>query len=134
MLMRGRGGNPATGADRRDAGRYALAVLIFGLLAASAVGLFRQDALGLAVPTVITGVVGAAGAAVVGVAAHRRPDARVQRTARVVMTIAAGAVAVTGVVLAPKGMDRGFVIGVAALLAVLLAAFALFAGPSRRPG
>ncbi len=127
-----RSGRPGNGADRRGVALYILAVLIFGLLAASGVDLLRKDAPGLAVPFLIAGVAGAAGAVVVAGAIYWRPTIRVQRTARAAMALTAVAVAGTGVALAPGGMDRGFVIGVAALLAVLLAVFALLAGPARR--
>jgi hypothetical protein len=41
-------------------------------------------------------------------------------------------VVISGVLLAPGGMDRGFVIGVAVLLAVALALFALLSGDRPR--
>ncbi|WP_203784708.1 hypothetical protein [Paractinoplanes rishiriensis] len=99
--------------------RYAAAIVIFGLLAASAVG--ARD---LLVPTVLTGLAGALGAAIIGVA-----GARPQRAARIGMTAAAVVVVLSGVAFAPDGDERGFVIGVAAFYALLLAAFALVAGP-----
>lgn len=126
-------GEPQT-ADRRGVALYALAVLIFGLLAASGANLLRDDAPGLAVPFLIAGVAGAVGAVVVARAIYWRPVARVQRRARAAMAFAAVAVAASGVAFAPGGIDRGFVIGVAGLLAVLLAMFALLAGPTRRQG
>ena len=119
-------------ADRRGVIRYALAVLVFGLLAGSGADAFRQDAPALAAPMLITGLAGAVGAAVIAAAVYWRPDTRVQRAARLAMLMAAVAVALTGVASAPDGAERGFVIGVAALLAVLLAAFALVATPTRR--
>lgn len=109
--------------------RYAAAVLVFGLLAAAGAQALPQDGPALAVPFLITGVAGAGGAAVIAVALHKGLHPRVQRITRLAMAVAAVAVAVTGVVFAPGGMDRGFVIGTAALLAVLLAAFAALAGP-----
>jgi hypothetical protein len=52
------------------------------------------------------------------------------------MAAAAVVVVAAGVMLAPHGMDRGFVISVASGLAVALALFALLAGdrPRTAPG
>jgi uncharacterized membrane protein YhaH (DUF805 family) len=48
------------------------------------------------------------------------------------MIVAAGAVVVTGIAMAPDGAERGFVIGVTAFLAVVLTVFPLVAVPARR--
>jgi hypothetical protein len=111
---------------------YVLAVLTFGALAVSAVDHLRQEGTGLGVPFLIAGVAGATGAAVVGAAIYWRLGARIRRATRTSMIIAAMAVAGTGVALAPDSTDHAFVIGAAALLALLLAGFALLAGPGRR--
>jgi hypothetical protein len=58
--------------------------------------------------------------------------AATQRSARLAMAAAAVVAFIAGVLLAPRGMDRGFAISVAAGLAVTLALFALFAGDSPR--
>jgi hypothetical protein len=111
---------------------YALAILTFGALAVSAVDHLRQEGTGLGVPFLIAGLAGAGGAAVVAAAIYWQLGARVRRATRTAMIVAAMAVAGTGVALAPDSTDHGFVIGAAALLAVLLAGFALLAGPVRR--
>jgi hypothetical protein len=49
------------------------------------------------------------------------------------MAAAAVVVLIAGVMLASQGMDRGFAISVAALLAAALALFALLAGDRPRP-
>jgi hypothetical protein len=108
----------------------------------------------MAVPFMVTGVAGAGGAAVIAVSVWRlqrgeagagaqgasgvriEPDpggaTAAQRTARLAMAAAAVVTFIAGVMLAPRGMDRGFVISVAAGLAVALALFALFAGDRPR--
>jgi hypothetical protein len=102
---------------------------------------------GLAVPFMVAGTAGGVGAAVIAVTVWRvqraeagagvrtgiRRSEATQRTVRFAMAAAAVAVLITGVVLAPQGMDRGFVISVAALLAAALALFALLAGDRPRP-
>jgi hypothetical protein len=105
--------------------RHLVAALVFGLLALSG----TQGTPALATPTLIAGAAGAAGSAVLFFAF--RP--RVQKAARIAMTVAAVAVVGTGIARAPDGEDRAFVIVVAAVLAALLAAFALVSGVRRRP-
>jgi hypothetical protein len=111
---------------------YALAILTFGALAVSAVDHLRQEGSGLGVPFLIAGVAGAGGATVVAAAIYWRLGARVRRATRTAMIVAAMAVAGSGIALAPDSTDHGFVIGAAALLAALLAGFALLAGPTPR--
>jgi hypothetical protein len=122
---------PLVGAYRRGVIRYALAALVFGLLALYGVNALRQDAPAVGVPLLVTGLAGALGAAVTAVAVCWWPESRVQRSACLAMLLASAAVVATGVALAPDGEERGFVIGVATFLAVLLAAFALAALPPR---
>jgi hypothetical protein len=131
--MRDREGH-LVGAHRRGVIRYVLAVLAFGLLALYGANALRQDAPAVGVPLLITGLAGALGAAATAAAARWRPESRVQRSVRLAMLLTSAAVVVTGVALAPDGEERGFVIGVAAFLAVLLAAFALAAAPPRASG
>lgn len=57
-----------------------------------------------------------------------RPAVRVEVAARVFLVLAATSVVAVGYPLAPTGMDRGFVLGVNAVLAGALALFALFTG------
>ena len=139
---------------RRSVALHGFAVVVFAMLALSGAGLAAQGAAALAVPFFVAGIAGAVGAAVIAVsvwrglagldgrgvrmepgpggaaAAERR--AAPQRTTRLAMAGAAVVVLVAGVLLAPSGIDRGFVIWVAALLAVALALFALLAGDRPR--
>jgi hypothetical protein len=108
---------------RRSVAIHTLAVVIFALLAVSGGG-------ALTVPFVITGLAGSIGAALIAVAVWRGHS--YQRTVRLAMAAAAVAVLITGVLLAPSGLDRTFVITVAIGLAALLALFALLAGDRPR--
>jgi hypothetical protein len=136
---------------RRSAAQHGIAVVVFAMLALSGVGAAGPGLYGLAVPFIVTGVAGAAGAAVIAVAVWRlqREEAGVlagpgirpggdagngaaQWTVRLAMVAAAVVALIAGVMLAPRGMDRGFVISVAAGLAVVLALFSLFAGDRPR--
>ncbi|MCP3787997.1 hypothetical protein NLX85_32025 [Micromonospora sp. A3M-1-15] len=117
----------------RDVPLHVLAVVIFGLLAWSGVVGLAQDVPALAVPSLIVGVAGAVRAlsAVTGLlpAAAGRAARRVARGATLLSAVAALA---TGLVLAPDGADRGFVIAVSAVLAAALAAYAVLGEPARR--
>jgi hypothetical protein len=115
--------------SRTSIAGYALAVLIFGLLAASGLDMFRNQVPALAAPFLLAGVAGVAGTVVTAVAVHWRPNVRVQRAAQAGMAVAAVAVAGVGVAVAPADAERSFAITVAALLAFLLAVFALVAAP-----
>jgi hypothetical protein len=127
---------------RRSAALHGLAVVTFTLLALSGTSAAALGLYGLAVPLIVTGAAGAAGAAVITVAVWRwqgvEPGTAVpagvtaQRTPRLVRAAAAVVVVISGVLLAPQGVDRGFVIWVAALLAAALALFALLAGERPR--
>lgn len=126
---------------RRSAWLHTLAVVIFSMLAWSGADLIARQAPALGVPFAIAGAAGSCGALVVVVTILRscsrpaplRRAARVaQAAARLSVAVAAVAVTVTGVALAPSGMDRGFVISVSVFLAVLLVAFAVFAGETPR--
>jgi hypothetical protein len=128
---------------RRGAALHGIAVAVFAMLALSGAGAAAQGLYGLAVPFVVAGTAGGVGAAVIavtlwreqrreaGAAATERSEAP-QRTVRLAMGAAAVVVLMAGVVLAPGGVDRGFVITVAALLAAALALFALLAGDRPR--
>ena len=116
---------------------HGLAVAVFALLGLSGAGVLATDALGLALPTVITGAGGSLGALVLTWLILRRragvavPQAvRVQQATRLSMALAALVAAAAGVAFAPDGVDRGFVITVSAVLAGALALFALLAGES----
>jgi hypothetical protein len=145
---------------RRSAAQHGIAVVVFAMLALSGIGAAAPGLYGLAVPFIVTGVAGAGGAAVIAVAVWRlqRQEAgaevldgagvhpgsvpggaaatgrneATQRTVRLAMAAAAVVALIAGVMPAPRGMDRGFVISVAAGLAVALALFALFAGDRPR--
>jgi hypothetical protein len=143
--------NPEQRRLRRSVAEHGIAVVVFAMLALSGVGVAVPGLYGLAVPFIVTGVAGAAGAAVIAVAVWRlqREEAGVlagpgirpggdagngaaQWTVRLAMVAAAVVALIAGVMLAPRGMDRGFVISVAAGLAVVLALFSLFAGDRPR--
>jgi hypothetical protein len=124
---------------RRSVAMHGVAVVVWSMLALSGAGAAAQGLYGLAVPFIVAGVAGGVGAALIAVAvsgsdgdAVIKRSLATQRIARRAMAAAAVIVLLTGVVLAPRGMDRGFVIVVAALLAVALALFALFAGDRPR--
>ena len=145
---------------RRSAGLHGIAVAVFALLAVSGVGFAGPGLYGLAVPFIVAGIAGAVGAAVIAVSVWRlqlgqvgadvrdgaggRPDSgrggvaatarseAPQRMVRLAMAAAAVVVVIAGVILAPRGMDRSFVISVAAGLGVALALFALLAGDRPR--
>jgi hypothetical protein len=145
---------------RRSAALHGFAVAVFALLALSGAGFAGPGLYGLAVPFIVAGIAGAGGAAVIAVtvwrwqrgatgagvrggagvcmdsvpggAAATEPSQAPQRTVRLAMAAAAVVVLIVGVMLAPQGMDRGFVISVAALLAAALALFALLAGDRPR--
>jgi hypothetical protein len=128
---------------RRSAALHGLAVAVFTLLALSGAATAGPGLYGLAVPFIVAGIAGGVGAAVIamtvwrsqrgeaGADATKRHEA-IQRTVRLAMAAAAVVVVIAGVLLAPRGMDRGFVISVAAGLAVALAMFALLAGDRPR--
>ncbi|MEU8612663.1 hypothetical protein AB0C29_32200 [Actinoplanes sp. NPDC048791] len=137
--------NPEQRRLRRSVVQHSIAVVVFAMLALSGVGAAGPGLYGLAVPFIVTGVAGAAGAAVIAVAVWRlqreqasdRPggatrNKTTQRTVRLAMVAAAVVALIAGWMLAPQGMDRGFVISVAAGLAVALALFSLFAGDRPR--
>lgn len=145
---------------RRSAAWHGIAVAVWGMLACSGAGFAAPGLFGMAVPFIVAGIAGAVGAAVIAVSVWRLqfeesgadvqegadvgtdsvPDGSAaikrieatQRTARLAMAAAAVVVLIAGVVLAPQGIDRGFVISVAAGLAVALALFALLAGDRPR--
>ena len=113
---------------------HLLAVVVFALLVWSGVTMLHPYAYGMGVPSLIVGAAGSVGSLVIAVSVWRgrtaAPGGRplVQTVTRLAMTAAAVAAVVAGVALAPGGMDRGFVIGVALFHAVLLAAYALVCG------
>ncbi|MEU4371585.1 hypothetical protein [Micromonospora chersina] len=116
----------------RDVPLHVLAVVLFGLLAWSGVVGLAQDVPALAVPSLIVGVAGAvrALATVTGLLPAGRTARRVARGATVLAAVAALA---AGLVLAPQGADRGFVVAVSAVLAAALAAYAVLGEPVRHP-
>src|SRR5690349_20476751 len=134
---------------RRSVALHGIAVVVFAMLAWSGVGFAAPGLYGMAVPFIVAGVAGGVGAAVIavtvwrlqleeavadvrdGAAATKRGEAT-QRTAGLAMAAAAVVVLIAGVMLAPQGMDRGFVISVATGLAAALASFALLAGDRPR--
>ncbi|RSM56541.1 hypothetical protein DMB66_34065 [Actinoplanes sp. ATCC 53533] len=145
---------------RRSAALHGIAVAVWAMLAWSGAGFVAPGLYGMAVPFIVAGIAGAWGATVIAVnvwrlqseepgadirdgagvrmdpvpddAAATRRIAAAQRTSRLAMAAAAVVVLIAGVMLAPQGMDRGFVISVAAGLAVALALFALLAGDRPR--
>jgi hypothetical protein len=153
--------NPEQRRLRRSAAMHGLAVAVWAMLAWSGAGFAAPGLFGMAVPFIVAGIAGTVGAAVIavnvwrlqfeesvadvrdgadvrmdsvpdGAAATKRIEAT-QRTTRLAMAAAAVVVLIAGVVLAPQGIDRGFVISVSAGLAVTLALFALLAGDRPRP-
>jgi hypothetical protein len=117
----------------RDVPWHVLALVIFGLLGWSGVVGLDQGVPALAVPSLIVGGAGAVRAflAVTGIL----PIATDPVTRRMVRAASVSAAAIalgTGFVLAPDGMDRGFVLGVNAVLAGALAAYAFLAEPASR--
>lgn len=116
----------------RGVSLHVLAGVVFGLLAWSGVVGLAQDVPALAVPSLIVGVAGAVRAlsTVTGLLPAGGPARRV---AGGVTLLAAVAALATGLVLAPHGTDRGFVIAVSAVLAAALAAYAVLGEPVRRP-
>ena len=118
---------------------HLLAAVVFALLVWSGVTMLDPYAYGMAVPSLIVGAAGLAGSLVIAASVWRwRTTSRggrssVQTVTRLAMTAAAVAAMVTGVVLAPGGMDRGFVIAVAVFHAMLLVAYALVCGYRPRP-
>ncbi|MFF5051681.1 hypothetical protein ACFY1S_00615 [Micromonospora sp. NPDC000663] len=147
---------------RRSAALHGIAVVVFAMLALSGASTVAPGLYGLAVPFIVAGTAGGIGAAVIAVSVWRAqrgetgadmresagvrmdsgPDGAAasnrtkapQLAIRRAMAAAAVVVLIAGVTLAPRGMDRGFVISVAALLAVALALFALLAGDRPRAG
>lgn len=115
----------------RDTPLHVLAVVIFGLLAWSGLAGLDREVAGLAVPSLILGLAGAARAvlAVTGILPATGPAAR-QAVRGILLLIAVVALA-AGYALAPTGMDRGFVIAVDAVLAGALAAYAFLGEPRR---
>ena len=120
------------GAVLRSVALHGAAVVVFGLLALSGAGAAAVGLWGLAVPFIVTGLAGATGAAVITMNVWRGQSEAPQRTARRAMAATAVVVLIAGLVLAPGGVDRGFVIAVAALLATALALFALLSGDRPR--
>ncbi|MEV6495070.1 hypothetical protein AB0M20_41585 [Actinoplanes sp. NPDC051633] len=133
---------------RRSVALHGFAVAVFAMLALSGAGAAAQGVYGIAVPFLVAGLAGAVGAAVIAVSVWRglreaggavatangiRRSGAPQRSIRLAMAAAAVVVLIAGVMLAPQGMDRGFAISVAALLAAALALFALLAGDRPRP-
>jgi len=121
----------------RSAGMHVLAAVVFGLLAWSGVAMLGPHSNGMAVPFLIAGAAGCVGSVVIAASVRRqratlRNGSGAQRAARLGMAAAAVAAMVAGFVLAPAGMDRGFVIGVALFHALLLAAYALLSGDRPR--
>ncbi len=128
------------GADRRrlhrSAALHGVAVVIFGLMAWRGADLLGLGGRALGVPMLIAGAAGATGALVIAWSVLRRRDpaagspgrAGAQRAARIGMAVAAVATVAVGVVLAPAGWERGFVISVNTFTGGLLAVFALLAG------
>ncbi|KAB1914096.1 hypothetical protein [Micromonospora sp. AMSO31t] len=128
-----RDGEPAVRRHRaRDVPLHVLAVVIFGLLAWSGLDGLDREVAGLALPSLLVGLAGAARAvlAVAGIPPPAtRPAARwAVRGSLVLIAVVALA---TGFALAPSGMDRGFVIAVDAVLAGALAAYAFLGEPRR---
>ncbi|HEX8346133.1 MAG TPA: hypothetical protein VF657_15540 [Actinoplanes sp.] len=135
----------AAGADRRrlhrSAALHGVAVVIFGLMAWRGAGTLGVGAEALGVPMLIAGTAGASGALVIvwSVLRHRHrtahpgPPARTgaQLVARIGMGLAAVATVAAGVVLAPAGWEREFVISVNTVTGSLLGVFALLAGERR---
>ncbi|MFG3303156.1 hypothetical protein [Micromonospora chersina] len=117
----------------RDVPLHVLAVVIFGLLAWSGVRGLAQDVPALAVPSLIVGVAGAVRAlsAVTGLLPATVGGAA-RQVARGATLLSAVVALATGLVLAPDGADRGFVIAVSAVLAAALAAYAVLGEPGRR--
>ncbi|MGW4157433.1 hypothetical protein ACWEDF_30235 [Micromonospora chersina] len=125
-------------AEHRDASvrgvpLHVLAVVVFGLLAWSGVVGLAHDVRALAVPSLIVGVAGAV-RALSTVTGLLPAGGAARRVAGGVTLLAAVAALATGLVLAPHGTDRGFVIAVSAVLAAALAAYAVLGEPVRRPG
>ena len=138
---------------RYSAALHGFAVMVFAMLALTGTVIATQGRYGLALPMMVTGLTGAAGAAAITAQVWRaqasigvRPGTGVpgavpgserreppQCTIRLAMATAAVVALIAGVLLAPGGIDRGFVISVAALLAAALALFALLAGDRPRP-
>lgn len=117
----------------RSAVPHLLAMVIFALLAWSGAGMLRQGVDGLAVPSLMIGAAGAAGALLtVTGTPSRHPGPRSHRLVRGAMVLVAVAALVTGAALAPSGIDRGFVISVDAVLSGALASYALLAGERHR--
>jgi hypothetical protein len=122
---------------RRSVALHGFAVAVFAMLALSGAVAATQRLYGLAVPFIVAGTAGAVGAAVIAATVWRgeagAAATKTQQTIRLAMAGAAVVVLITGVLLAPQGVDRGFAIWVAALLAGALALFALLAGDQPRP-
>jgi len=125
---------------RRSVALHCIAVAVFAMLAFAGSGI-AVGAPAVAAPFIVVGLAGAVGAGLIAVSVWRtqsqeaaaiKPSGPPQRTIRLAMAAAAVLALFTGVALAPQGVDRGFVIGVAAFLAALLALFALLAGDRPR--
>ncbi|MFI6332797.1 hypothetical protein ACIBBG_31385 [Micromonospora chersina] len=127
-------GDPSREGSRsvRGVPLHALAVVVFGLLAWSGVVGLAQDVPALAVPSLIVGVAGAVRALSI-VTGLLPTGGTARRVAGGVTLLAAVAALAAGLVLAPHGTDRGFVIAVSAVLAAALAAYAVLGEPVRRP-
>jgi hypothetical protein len=116
---------------------HVFALAVFGMVAYSGVWSVATEVGLLAVPWLMAGVGGTLGALGLLIIAYLRRDnahaqvshrvTRAVRSLRIFMVAVAAAVAVTGVMLAPTGMDRGFAITINIGLAVALALFAAWA-------
>ncbi|WP_436533902.1 hypothetical protein [Actinoplanes sp. HUAS TT8] len=100
-----------------------VAIALFALLAATGVTALGHEVDALAIPMILAGLGGATVALATRVNRGIRP-------AQGVAVVAALALVVTGVLLAPSGAERFFVITVDVIIAGLVVAFALLA-PSR---
>jgi hypothetical protein len=131
--------NPEQRRLRRSAALHGAAAAVFAMLAWSGADAAAQGRYGLAVPFIVAGIAGGVGAAVIAMTVWRlqggagvRVDPVPGKATRLAMAASAVVALIAGVMLAPQGMDRGFVISVAALLAAALASFALLAGDRPR--
>lgn len=116
---------------------HVFGLAVFGMVAYSGVWSVATEVGSLAVPWLMAGVGGTLGALGLLIIAYLRrdnADAHVSdrvtpavRSMRIFMVAVAALVAVTGVMLAPTGMDRGFAIAINIGLAVALALFAAWA-------
>ena len=121
----------------RSVWMHVAAAVVFGLLAWSGATMLGPHSTGMGLSLLIAGAAGCAGSLVIALSVRRqratlKGGSAAQVAARLAMTAAAIAAGLTGVALAPGGMDHDFVIGVALFHAILLAAYALFCGDRPR--